>query len=276
MTSPLIIDTSAHWAAVIIYVIATVLNAYGLIFENEKAYKKSYYIALAGLLVHGLAILYRWNVSGHGPYMARYEVMSSNAWMALSLFIVFSKFIPKIRPASIIVFPSVFLMIAIGIFFNPEVTKLPPSLRSIWLVLHVSFYKIALGSLLIALAFSIFYILKNRTQIKWVRKLPELDIIDNYAYRFAGFGFTFWAIAMLAGSIWAYESWGRYWGWDAIETWSLITWISFGIYLHMRRFFGLKGEKASYLFMVCFILSIIALFFTSLIESSVHSEYFRS
>lgn len=275
MNNPLIIDTSAHWFAVIIYVIATVLNAYGLIFDKDRIYKNSYYIAVAGLFVHGLAIIYRWYIAGHGPYIARYEVMSSNAWMSLFLFLVFAKLFPKIRPASIIVFPLVFLLIALGVFFNPEVTKLPPSLRSIWLVLHVTFYKIALGSLLVTLSFSVFYILKNRTQIQWMRKLPEIEVIDTYAYRFAGFGFTFWAIAMLAGSIWAYESWGRYWGWDPIETWSLITWIAFGIYLHLRRFFGLKGEKASYLFILCFILSIIALFFTSLIESSVHSEYFK-
>ncbi len=275
MNNALIIDISMHWAAVIIYVIATLLNAYGLIFEKKKAYNKSYYVVVAGLLVHGIAILYRWNVAGHGPYMARYEVMSSNAWMVLFLFLVFSKVFPKIRPSSIIVFPMAFLLIALGVFFNPDVTKLPPSLRSIWLVLHVTFYKIALGALIIALAFSVFYILKKRTKIKWVQKLPEMDIIDMYAYRFAGFGFTFWAIAMLAGSIWAYESWGRFWGWDPIETWSLITWIAFGIYLHLRRFFGLKGENASYLFLLCFILSIISLFFTSLIESSVHSEYFK-
>ena len=72
-------------------------------------------------------------------------------------------------------FPSTFLVIALGLFFNPEVRKLPPSLNSIWLVLHVTFYKIALGTILIALAFSLFYILKKRTKIGWLSRLPERD-----------------------------------------------------------------------------------------------------
>ena len=109
--------------------------------------------------------------------------------------------------------------------------------------------------------------------MRWLQRLPDLDTIDTYAYRFVGFGFIFWAIAVLTGSIWAYQSWGRFWGWDPVETWSLITWISFGIYLHLRRFYGWKGEKAAYFFIACFFISVISLFFTPYLESSIHSGY---
>lgn len=269
------IVTGIHWGAVLCYVLATLVNTYGLIFRNEKLEKRGYLIASAGLLVHGAAIVYWWRIVGHGPYMARHEVLSSNAWIVLALFLILVRIFPKIRGASIIVFPSTFLLIAIGLFFNPEVRKLPPTLRSIWLVLHVMFYKIALGTLLVALAFSLFYILKRRTTLRLCERLPDMETIDLYAHRFAGFGFVFWAIAMLAGSIWAYQSWGRFWGWDPVETWSLVTWGMFGIYLHLRRFFGWGGERSAWLFIVCFILSLASIFFTPLIESSIHSEYFR-
>lgn len=275
MSNPLIIDTSLHWAAALIYIAATLANTYGLIFKKERAERISYFIVIAGMLVHGAALIYRWVIAGHGPYIARYEVLSSNAWVALFVFLIFSWFFPKIKPISIFIFPAAFLLIALGLFFNPEISKLPPSLRSIWLVLHVSFYEIVLATLLIALAFSIFYLIKKRRPGGWLERLPDLDSLDLYAYRFTGFGFTFWAIGMLTGSIWAYQSWGRFWGWDPIETWSLITWIAFGIYLHLRRFFGWKGEKSAYLYLVCFSLAIISLFFVSLLETSVHSVYFK-
>jgi cytochrome c-type biogenesis protein CcsB len=275
MNSPLIIDTSLHWIAVIIYVIATIVNVYGLLFNREKAERISYYVIGAGLVVHAIALLYRWSISGHGPYMVKYEILSSNAWIALFLFLIFAKVFPRIKFASIFMFPAAFLLIAIGLFFNPEVRKLPPSLKSIWLVLHVTFYKIALGTILVTVALSVFYILKKRIDRVWLQRVPDIDTLDNYAYRFAGFGFTFWAIAMLTGSIWAYQSWGRFWGWDPVETWSLFTWVCFGIYLHLRRFFGWRGEKASYLFIICFLLSLVSLFFTPLMESSIHSEYFK-
>ncbi len=273
--NPLVIDAAIHWTAVVIYVIATTANTYGLIFRKEKAENAGYFIVIAGLIVHGIAIIYRWNMAGHGPYMVKYEVLSSIAWVSLFMFLVLVRSFPLMRVASIFVFPASFLMIAVGLFTSPEVSKLPPSLRSIWLVLHVTFYKIAFGTLLIGLAFSLFYVLKKRTGIRWLERIPDLGVVDIYAYRFAGFSFTFWAIGMLAGSIWAYQSWGRFWAWDPVETWSLITWIFFGIYLHLRRFFGWKGEKSAYLFMICFLLSVISLFFIPLVEESIHSQYFR-
>ncbi len=274
MNNPALIDTGLHWIAVIIYAIAAVYNAVGVIFNKEKAERRSYHIAVTGLLIHGIALVYRWIAAGHGPYMVRYEVLSSNAWVAMFLFFIFVKIFPKIRQASIIMFSATFLLIAISVFQNPALKKVPPTLNSIWLVLHVIFIKISLGTLLIGLAFSIFYVMKKRTGIHWLQRLPDIETMDAYAYRFAGFGFIFWTNATVSGAIWAYQSWGRFWGWDPIETWSLMTWIFFGIYLHLRRFFGWNGEKAAYFFMLCFVMSIISLFFVSLIETSIHSEYF--
>ncbi len=275
MDNPLLIDTSIHWLAVVIYVIATGMNVYGIIFAREGAERTSYSVMVAGLVIHGAALLYRWHYSGHGPYMTRYEVLSSNAWVGLFLFFVFSGFFPMIRRASIVVFPACFLLTALGLFMNPGIQKLPPSLRSIWLVLHVSFYKVALGTLLVSLAFSFFYILKKRSAMSWLAGLPDLDKMDLLAHRFCGFGFVFWAIGTLAGSIWAYQAWGRFWGWDPVETWSLITWFLFGIYLHVRRFHRWQGERAAFLFIFCFAVSIIAIFFTPLLDASIHSSYFQ-
>uniref|UniRef100_A0A831UH03 Cytochrome C biogenesis protein ResC n=1 Tax=Geobacter metallireducens TaxID=28232 RepID=A0A831UH03_GEOME len=267
--------TMIHWGAVVIYVLAAIFNITGNIFRKERALAAGYIFAWAGLVVHGGGLLWWWRIVGHGPYTGRFEMLSSTAWTGLFLFLIFAHFLPRIRAASIVVLPATFLMIAVGLFFEPQIKMLPPTLRSVWLVLHIIFYKIAVCTLLVALAFSLFYIMRKRTQIEWLGRLPDLETMDLLAFRFAGFSFTFWAIAMLAGSIWAYESWGRFWGWDPIETWSLITWIAFGIYLHLRRFFGLKGETAAYLYFICFILSVLSLFFTPLIESSIHSEYFK-
>lgn len=267
--------TIIHWSAVVIYVLAAIFNTSGTIFRKERALSISHFLVWGGLIVHGIGILWWWKIVGHGPYISRFEILSSQAWVGLFLFMVFAHYLPRIRAAGILVIPATFLMIAVGLFFEPQVKMLPPTLRSVWLVLHVTFYKISVCTLLVALAFSLFFILRKRTRIEWLQRLPDMETMDLLAFRFAGFSFTFWAIAMLAGSIWAYESWGRFWGWDPIETWSLITWIAFGIYLHLRRFFGLRGEAAAYLYLVCFVLSILSLFFTPLIDSSIHSEYFK-
>jgi ABC-type transport system involved in cytochrome c biogenesis permease subunit len=155
------------------------------------------------------------------------------------------------------------------------VRSLPPTFATVWLVFHISFYKIALATLLIALAFSVFLLARGWSAAEWLARLPEPDKLDLYAYRFTGFGFVFWGIAMLAGSIWAYNSWGRYWGWDPVETWSLITWLLFGIYLHLRRFFRFGGRTAAWFLIFCVGVSLVALFVTSHMGSSIHAEYFR-
>lgn len=275
MNSPLFTNTVLHWGAVFLYVLGTIATAWGIIFQRPGVEKAGFRLMVPGLLMHGLALGLRWLDSGHGPYMVKCEVLSSDAWLALGLFLLLARFVPALRPASLIVFPAVFLLVAISLFLNPAIQELPPTLRSIWLVFHVAFYKIALATLLIALACSIFFIVKSRwLQVNWLGRLPELPALDLLAYRFTSFGFVFWGIAMLSGSVWAYQSWGRFWGWDPVETWSLLTWVGFGLYLHLRRFFQWAGEKAAYLSILCFLLSIASLFFTALIESSAHSSYF--
>ena len=97
MNNTFVVVTSIHWLAVIFYIVATLLNTYGLIFEKEKFERVSYYYAVAGLLVHAVGIVYWWNFVDHGPYMGRFEVLSSNAWLILLMFFVFKKFFPAIK-----------------------------------------------------------------------------------------------------------------------------------------------------------------------------------
>lgn len=276
MDKTVALHVTLNWVAVFLYVFGTLANVYGVLFKNGKAEGISYWPMVAGMAIHSASILVWWRVVGHGPYMAPSEVLSSDAWIALFIFLVFLRIYPKIKPASVVVFPSAFLMLALANFYDPGIRSLPPTFGSIWLVFHIGFYKISLGTLIIALAFSIFYLLKERpAPAPWLQRLPGTESIDLFAYRFAGFGFVFWGIAMLAGSIWAYKSWGRYWGWDPVETWSLITWLLFGGYLHLRRFFRWNGTRAAWLFIFCFAMSLVSLFLTSHMGSSIHAEYFK-
>lgn len=275
MNNTFALYTGICWLAVVLYVLATIVNSYGLIFKKERGEQVGYWLAWAGFLFHGGALVYFWLQAGHGPYLTRSEVLSADAWILLSLFLVFSKVAPVIKPSSFFIYPATFLLVALSLFFTPEIHTLPPTFRSVWLVLHIALYKIAFGTIMLALSLSLFYIMKKRTSISWLSQLPQLELIDLYAYRFAGFGFSFWAIGMLAGSIWAYQSWGRFWGWDPVETWSLVTWGMLGLHLHLRRFFAWRGERSAYLYIACFVISVIALFFSSTGQSSIHSEYFR-
>ncbi|MSM40523.1 MAG: cytochrome C biogenesis protein ResC [Geobacter sp.] len=275
MNSQFALVTGLHWGAVAFYVIATICAASGVIFANSRLERYGMYSAIPGLVLHGIALLVWWRVVGHGPYMDRFEILSSNAWVMLSLFLLATRFYPRLRSAAIAVFPATFFLVALGLFFRPEIKNLPASYRGFWLILHIIFYKISFAATLIAVTFSLFYLISTGSRPRRYSYLPEPDIMDLYAYRFAGFSFTFWVIGMLAGSIWAYQSLNMFWSWEPVQIWSLVTWVVFGFYLHMRRFYGWAGRKAAWLYVFCFLLAVFSLFVTPFINSTIHSEYFK-
>ena len=52
---------------------------------------------------------------------------------------------------------------------------------------------------------------------------------------------------LFLAQVWANEAWGSYWSWDPKETWALITWLIFAVYLHSRLLKGWQGIKAAIL-----------------------------
>ena len=46
--------------------------------------------------------------------------------------------------------------------------------------------------------------------------------------------FLLLTVVILSGAIWAEQAWSAFWTWDPKETWALITWILYAIYLHLR------------------------------------------
>ena len=55
---------------------------------------------------------------------------------------------------------------------------------------------------------------------------------DKLSYKIVAFGFPFLTLGMITGAVWAKKAWGDYWSWDPKETWSLITWLAYLVYLH--------------------------------------------
>ena len=65
------------------------------------------------------------------------------------------------------------------------------------------------------------------------------------AYRSVCLGLLLLTVTIITGAFWAKKAWGNYWSWDPKETWSLVTWIIYAIYLHLRIMRGWKGKAAA-------------------------------
>ena len=78
-------------------------------------------------------------------------------------------------------------------------------------------------------------------------------VLDRVAFRVIAVAFPIWTFgALIAGPIWAYEAWSRYWGWDPKEVWALITWIVYAGYLHARVTAGWRGRRVAILCLIGF------------------------
>lgn len=104
---------------------------------------------------------------------------------------------------------------------------LMPALQSPWFVPHVIVYMFSYalltGAAIIA-AKGLFLNYTNR----------EIGDTLKYADNLVFMGFAFLTFGLLFGALWAKEAWGHYWTWDPKETWALITWLVYLIYIHFR------------------------------------------
>nr|ALO21509.1 heme attachment to plastid cytochrome c [Lobochlamys culleus] len=103
------------------------------------------------------------------------------------------------------------------------------------------------------------------------RRVKIAENLDNYSYRILGIGFPFLTIGILSGAVWANEAWGSYWSWDPKETWALLTWFVYAIYLHTRFTKGWQGKKPAIIASLGFIFVWICFLGVNLIGEGLHS-----
>jgi len=187
----------------------------------------------------------RWYVSGRAPWSNGYESMIYIAWTTTLAGILFTrKSIGGL--AATMVLASTVLLIALLSYLDPEITPLVPVLKSYWLTIHVSLEAGSYGFLLLGaiigllnLVLMAFATQKNKINVK--RVVTEMSYISEMTL--IG-GIIMLSTGTYLGGIWANESWGRYWGWDAKETWALVSILVYAFILHMRLVPGLKSLLA--------------------------------
>lgn len=99
---------------------------------------------------------------------------------------------------------------------------------------------------------------------------PEL--LDDLTYKSIAVGFPIFTLGgLIFGAIWADQAWGKYWGWDPKETWSLITWFVYAFYLHVRFVKGWRGHKIAMVAVIGFVCTVFTYLGVNLLLSGLHS-----
>jgi len=103
-------------------------------------------------------------------------------------------------------------------------------------------------------------------------RLPLSEhLLDEVTYKSIAVGFPLLSLGIITGAIWADSAWGTYWSWDPKETWSLITWFVYALYLHSRFVRGWRGRKTAALSVFGFISVVFTYLGVNLLLSGLHS-----
>ena len=211
----------------------------------KTIYKILFGLVVAGFIFHTVGLGIRWYVSGRAPWSNGYESMIYIAWTSTLAGILFTRKSFGGLAATMVLAGTI-LFVSMLSFLDPEITPLVPVLKSYWLTIHVSLEAGSYGFLmlgaiigLINLILLIFISEKNKTRVK--RIVQEMSYISELTL--IG-GLFMVSVGTYLGGVWANESWGRYWGWDAKETWALVTILVYAFILHMRLIPKMRGLYA--------------------------------
>ncbi len=208
----------------------------------------------AGLIVNLLQLVLRWTDAGQPPFKTLFE---SLVLLAACIGVVYL-FIEIIYKARILGLPSclgcALTMLYAMLREDKEVVNLPPALQSGWFIPHVVVYFFGYAALFVSAGASFVYLLRSapisvRRPDLIAGGIIDLEKLLNNAVRF---GFALLTLGLFVGSIWAKEAWGDYWVWDPKETWSLITWLIFAVYLHLHYLSKWRGRRLAMLVLVGF------------------------
>jgi cytochrome c-type biogenesis protein CcsB len=253
------IENVLFTVTMLLYVAAVVVYFLFIAARREGMAKVAVILQTAGFILHTAALIVRGIGAGRLPLTNQYEFATSFAWglCLVSLIFVYRY---KFHVLGAFAAPVIFLIIGYAAMQSKDVHELMPALRSNWLGFHVSSAIIGYGGFGVSFVLGIIFLMREymKDQSFLDRHVPSREKLDLIAYRSVSLGLLFLTFCILTGAIWAERAWGSYWSWDPKETWSLITWIIYAAYLHLRINRGWKGKAAA----VFAVIGFIAVLFT--------------
>jgi cytochrome c-type biogenesis protein CcsB len=239
-------------------------------------------LSVLGMVAHTVAVVTRGLAVHRAPWGNMYEFITALTCVAA---IFFGYVILRHRAWTLGVFVMGAVVVALGLaetlIYTPA-GPLVPALQSYWLSIHVTAMTLATGIFFVAAVFGVLYLIAERYRARvaagkakpgngLIDRIPSAATLDKLTYRTVVFGFPVWTFGVMAGAIWADQAWGRYWGWDPVETWAFITWVIYAAYLHARATAGWRGTRSHYIQLLGFASLITNMLVVQVFITGMHS-----
>ncbi|MHC4799615.1 MAG: cytochrome c biogenesis protein, partial [Planctomycetota bacterium] len=175
----------------------------------------------------------RWQIAGRIPAANMYESLLFLSW-GMGVFAIISMFYlhHRIVPLTASAMGALALILADYTQLDHFIRPINPVLLdTIWMSIHVPIIMVSYAVL--ALAFLIAHV-QLVIMAATPRQKAIINTIDSVHYWYVHVGSYLLLIGIITGSMWAASSWGRYWGWDPKEVWSLVAFLGYLTILHVR------------------------------------------
>ena len=212
--------------------------------------------------------------SGRIPVNSVYEFLLVFSFVLLA-FSVFWLVKIKIQVIAVFILVVATVLLGISFSFSGAAAPLMPALQSRWRVIHVLTAIISYSAFTVAFGIALFYVITIPRKIPLenlpAEKAERARFLEKLMFDAVVVGFIFLTLLIITGSIWAEEAWGAWWSWDPKETWALITWIIYAVYMHLHSKPFWKGHKGCYLSIAGFACVLFTLLGVSFLMGGLHS-----
>lgn len=238
------------WLVAAVYALSFVLHLIHVLTRGALAGKSAHAMLWLGALIHLGLIVLRTVETGRAPFQTLYESLSWFACSAVLTYIFMSRrwkgiYLPGTLVSALAAAACLYALVA----RSPAIEPLSPPLQSLWFEWHVVLAFFSYAVFIVSAAVEMSYLavrpLLSSGDGQFGFTKETLNDFHGAALRLVLFGFPLLTFAMFSGAAWANVAWGRYWSWDPKETWSLITWTVFALYLHSKAIPSMRGTPAS-------------------------------
>lgn len=253
------IELKLFWLVALMYGATFVVGIAYLISASPRSGRRVTTGLRVTAVVHTLLILFRAYEGMRPPFQNLYETLSWFAWFANVVYLYAqSRWKDVHLPGFIVAGVAMAACLYSLLTRSPLIAPIPPALQSPWYEVHVITAFLSYAVFVVSFAVEVCYLRFGTPAEQAPGIFGSIDQrFRRWTHRLVLFGFPFLTFAIFSGAAWANDAWGRYWSWDPKETWSLITWTVYALYLHTKTIGLWKDRPASLLNILGFICMIM-------------------
>ncbi len=262
------------WTTVLLLGGGFFFSAQSLVYRKPRSYGLAHVLLSIALVTLTALGAVRWIRSGHPPFVTLFESMLTGVWFLILFYTVLRRRVAGGKSLLPPVAGIALLLMGWSSSLPHGASPLSVALDNVWLFVHATFATCGAATFLIGASLSTVYLLGEERMERFggvVTRIPARTQLPHTIERALLFGLVLWGIMIASGAIWAHAAWGRYWAWDPIELWSLISWLLYGALFHARLAFRLSQRAFCWLTIAAAATVVFSLWGIQYVYDTIHT-----